>query len=222
MRAHIHEGVTTAKQAEDWVSHLAPIVKGLNEAPTDGLGGKAPDEMDTNEAVFDVSKMNAAKASLNVAKHEEQKKAIEKSGAVRQLIKNAPADAREGVGPRRRGFLPVYSGKVERPETEHGHVKFEGDKVTLGGSKVPIRHMQAVHKDSEDVVIPQDMLGGSTHLSKLKIDRITPAVHALAAHLKTVGKMVWRPTLRNRTKQKVVTLFEGLFPPRHPLSLIHI
>ncbi len=51
--------------------------------------------------------------------------------------------------------------------------------------------MQAIYKDSEDVVTLQDMLGGSTHISNLKIERITPAVHALTAHLKTMGKMVW-------------------------------
>ena len=46
-----------------------------------------------------------------------------------------------------------------------------GLTVTLGGNKRPIRHTQAVYKDSEDDVIPQDMLGGSTHLSRLELKK---------------------------------------------------
>ena len=43
----------------DWVELMPDIVKGLNEAPTEALRGKAPEDIKSEDAIFDVLKQNA-------------------------------------------------------------------------------------------------------------------------------------------------------------------
>ena len=99
----------------DWVKILQDVVDGMNEAPTEGLGGKAPVEAGTEEAIFDLQKANALKAGENEDKQQEQKRKIMQTGSVRQLISVKEPEAHT-LGPKRRSFLPTYSGEVQKLE----------------------------------------------------------------------------------------------------------
>ena len=83
--------------------------------PSDALQGKAPDAIDP-VAEFDLQKINAAKAAVAEKKQVDHKAKIAASGTVRPLIDSKEgAETRLGLGPRRRKFIPTYSGKLSRP-----------------------------------------------------------------------------------------------------------
>ena len=74
-------------QMEDkrgWKELLPQVVKGINEAPSEALLGKAPEDVVGNEvAVFDLQKANAAKAEETEQKQKEHKQKVFASGTVR-------------------------------------------------------------------------------------------------------------------------------------------
>ena len=90
---------------------MPQVVKGLNEAPSKALLGKAPEDVAGNEnAVFDLQKANAAKAEETEQKHKDHKQKLFASGTVRQLLDNKGTEP-HAIGPKRRSFLPSYSGQ---------------------------------------------------------------------------------------------------------------
>ena len=210
---HALSGAIMRAESDDWVKVLPKIIEGLNEAPSSALLGKSPDEVEEDDvAVFDLQKENARKGLESQEKQLRQKEMIAKTGTVRQLIGNEKNE-RFGLGPKRRGFLPVYGQKTQQPERdEEGKVMFFGDQVNLGTKEkpqlVPVRHMQAVAHGSEDVEIPLSMLGGGK-LEDTKRARMMPVVQNLASHLEVVRLMFWRPnkrTFRERNQQDRVVI----------------
>jgi len=78
----------------DWVELMPDIVKGLNEAPTEALRGKAPEDIKSEDAIFDVLKQNA----------EKQEKAEDKFHKQVDSVENLQRCARScGIRRRRRG-----------------------------------------------------------------------------------------------------------------------
>ena len=93
----------------DWVELMPDIVKALNEAPTDALRGKAPEDIvGDEEATFEVLKMNAAKQEKAEEKFHKQVDAVEKSSKVRVLMRDS--HEKGPSGPVRRLFLPTFQG----------------------------------------------------------------------------------------------------------------
>ena len=93
----------------DWVELMPDIVKGLNEAPTEALRGKAPEDIKSEDAIFDVLKQNAEKQEKAEDKFHKQVDAVEKSSKVRTLLRDSQTQ-KGPRGPERRSFLPTFQG----------------------------------------------------------------------------------------------------------------
>ena len=93
----------------DWAELMPDIVKGLNEAPTEALRGKAPEDIKSEDAIFDVLKQNAEKQEKAEDKFHKQVDAVEKSSKVRTLMRDSQKE-KGPMGPVRRSFLPTFSG----------------------------------------------------------------------------------------------------------------
>ena len=93
----------------DWVELVPDIVRGLNEAPTEALRGKAPEDIKSEDAIFDVLKQNAEKQEKAEEKFHKQVDAVEKSSRVRTLMRDSQTQ-KGPRGPERRMFLPTLSG----------------------------------------------------------------------------------------------------------------
>ena len=82
------------------------MVKLINESPTEGALGRAPEDVKDDElAIFDLQKANAAKAEETEKKQKDQKQKVFASGAVRELLENKGTEPHT-LGPKRRSFLP--------------------------------------------------------------------------------------------------------------------
>ena len=76
----------------NWVRLLEKIVAGLNESPTEALHGKAPEDITDEKAIFDIQKAQAERATKAVDKFHKQVDAVEASGKVRTLLRDAQTE----------------------------------------------------------------------------------------------------------------------------------
>ena len=76
----------------NWVRLLEKIVAGLNESPTEALHGKAPEDITDEKAIFDIQKAQAERAEKAVQKFHKQVDAVEASGKVRTLMRDAQTE----------------------------------------------------------------------------------------------------------------------------------
>ena len=214
------------EQNTSWRELLPKVVKGINESPSEALMDKAPADVASSEnAIFDIQKANAAKAEETEQKQKDHKQKVFAAGAVRRLLGFDTEP--HTLAPQRRSFKPTYSGHNIQPHspdgvkfyTSEGTEDYRGSLVNLGTEAnpklVPVRHVQPIDKDTREAVIPQNLLGGKKLFDQRK-ERLTKVADQLAAQLRRVKRMFWRPTQRGQGPNQIVTLWLRRIPEVKP------
>ena len=77
-------GAMMEDETAHWIRLVPDIVTGLNESPTEALHGKAPEDIQSEEAIFDIQKAQAERAEKSTAKFDKQVSAVERVGQCEQ------------------------------------------------------------------------------------------------------------------------------------------
>ncbi len=105
--------------------------------------------------------------------------------------------------------------------TAEGQEDPRGSLVNLGSgdrpSLAPVRHVQAIDKDTRETEIPKNLLGGGKLFDQRK-ERSHQAANELAEQLKRVNKMCWQRTQTGQSANQIVTLFLNRFPVVKPVD----
>ena len=80
-----------------------------------------------------------------------------------------------------------------------------GSLINLGTEEnerlVPVRHVQAIDKNTREAAIPKNLLGGRKGVDERK-QRLLGVANELAAHLKRVKKMFWQRTQKGQSSNQ--------------------
>ena len=103
--------------------------------------------------------------------------------------------------------------------TAEGTEDPRGSLVNLGSQSapalVPVRHVQAIDKDTRQGKIPQHLLGGKKGFDARK-ERLQQVANELAQQLKRVPYMFWQRTQKGQSSNQIVTLFLNRWPGVKP------
>jgi len=212
---------TMTKVNLDWVELLPDIVKGLNESPTEALPfSKAPEDVTTEEAIFDIQKFNAAAREKAVDKFNKQVSAVEGTAKVRVLMRDSQTE-KGPRGPERRSFLPTFQGAPQTVQkfekgveasakmSEEQIKRMRPSQVQVPGTKetfTPMRHVLAVHADSRAAEIPSQLMGGGK-LSDIPKERLETPLNNLLAHMQSTPEMFWPMSWKRGLSN--VTIFQS-------------
>ena len=146
---------------------------------------------------------------------------------MRELLENKGTEPHT-LGPKRRSFVPSYSAQNQRPFSPEEGVKFytsegtqdpRGSLINLGTEEnerlVPVRHVQAIDKDTREAEIPKSLLGGKKLFDQRK-ERLMGVAKELAAQLKRVNRMFWQRTQKGQSSNQIVTMFLTKFSTVKP------
>ncbi len=103
--------------------------------------------------------------------------------------------------------------------TAEGQEDARGSLVNLGSEEnpklVPVRHVQAIDKETREAEIPKNLLDGKKLFDQRK-GRPQHVANELAAQLKRAKKMFWQRTQKGQHTNQIEATFLNKFPVVNP------